>query len=228
MKNENMINKLFGFIFGGIGLILLTVGIILMIGYFNADNGRVKVRASIESLGDPVQIRYSFKGQEFIRPINYRSSSMYIGQNVEIYVDPSNPSSFKTPSSNLIAGLVLLAMGCVFATIGFIFIYIMVSGNKLKKRLLAEGMRLEAIIDGIDLNYSVTMNGRHPLVMFCSYDDGVGNIYKFKSKDIFEDPGFIIDENTRVNVYVDRANMRKYYVDVNSVPCERKNIVRMY
>jgi len=68
---------------------------------------------------------------------------------------------------------------------------------------------------GVNLNSTVSVNGRSPYVLECHYQDPAGTLHVFKSRNLFFDPVEL--EGRQIRVYVDHGDMDHYYVDVESV-----------
>lgn len=161
-----------------------------------------------------VLIAYEYDGKSYGPAVlNGYSSSMYVGGTVEIYVDRENPSDFSWGSG--IAQTVLLILGLVFAGIGGgIFLVRAISGSNAK-RLVKEGDKLVGKVEGVSQNTAVFINGQHPWVVTCVWTKSNGEIYRFKSKNIYTDPMDTFRPGDDIIIYVDRNNMKKYYVDVD-------------
>lgn len=161
-----------------------------------------------------VLIAYEYDGKTYGPAVlNGYSSSMYVGGTVEIYVDRENPSDFSWGSG--IAQTILLILGLVFAGIGGgIFLVRAISGSGAK-RLVTEGDKLVGKVEGVSQNTAVFINGQHPWVVTCVWTKSNGEIYRFKSKNIYTDPMDSFRPGDDIIIYVDRNNMKKYYVDVD-------------
>lgn len=73
-----------------------------------------------------------------------------------------------------------------------------------------------AEITEITVNHTVKVNGRHPYIIKCIYQDMAGNIHIFKSRDLYFDPGTLLREQ-KVKVYVDGKDFKYYYVDIDEI-----------
>lgn len=112
--------------------------------------------------------------------------------------------------------ILMSLIGLPFLIIGIIFLARVILLKKRQKRLISDGNYLLANISGVQVNYSVNVNGRCPYVVECNYQDLDGTVHIFRSKDIFYDPTNLFTGDM-VKVYVDKDNYKKYYVDIDSV-----------
>lgn len=119
----------------------------------------------------------------------------------------------------LICGPIVLAGGA-FALIGLLIIL----WPRLKKRkqakLLATGTRVKAEILRVYEKTSLSVNGYHPYIIECVWTERAsGNTYIFRSPNIWDDPGLLIDMNKikTLPVYYDPANIKNYVVDMSAL-----------
>lgn len=206
-------------LFLGIGVIMLVVAYVVHSNYEDFKSHADLVEAKIvdmsgTSQNPKVMIVYEY-GDETYGPalLGGYSSSMYVGGTVEVYVDRENPSDFSWGRG--IAQLICLILGLVFAGIGGgIFLVRAISGSGAK-RLVKEGDKLVGKVEGVSQNTAVFINGQHPWVVTCVWTKSNGEIYRFKSKNIYTDPMDSFRPGDDIIIYVDRNNMKKYYVDVD-------------
>lgn len=64
--------------------------------------------------------------------------------------------------------------------------------------------------------YTVRVNGKNPYIIKCKYEAIDGTVHIFKSRNLFFNPESVL-KGTRVKVYTDRINYKKYYVDIDEV-----------
>ena len=89
-----------------------------------------------------------------------------------------------------------------------------------KKNLKNNGNVVVANYLKTSINYTVSYNREHPYNIECEWKNNAdGNIYFFKSENLWINPEPIIKERNikTFNVYTDKKKMKKYYVDVSSV-----------
>lgn len=223
---KNYFLPIFCGIFGIVGVILIIVSICLMASGMKFEETAVEITGTIsyieiywDSDGDrhhQVYVDYDYQGREFtdVRLGTY-SSSMYEGKEITLKVDPENPRNVKTPHSSMIAGIILAVMGLVFVLIGIVPAVLGIRKAAKKKELLQQGRYIYAVIERVDLNYNYCVNGRHPYVVYCNYQDEYSGVtYKFKSDNLWTDPYPHLQHGSNVRVYVDGQDYSKYYVDV--------------
>ncbi len=107
-------------------------------------------------------------------------------------------------------------IGSVFVFIGILLLSVIVKKNRMKKELTDRGYYVTADITEITYNGSVTVNGRHPYVIQCAYEDPYTNeFHLFRSEDLPYDPSPML-KGDQIRVFVDPEDFDRYYVDIDS------------
>jgi len=121
-----------------------------------------------------------------------------------------------TLGENMFFFIVLLPffiVGGVFFVIGQVFLARIRKKNRMRDELLTMGHCVMAKVVGVEQNRTVSINGRHPYRVRCRYEAPDGTVHAFCSWDIKYDPTGLFLRDT-VDVYVDRYDMDRYYVDL--------------
>lgn len=179
----------------------------------------VSYKASDGDMSYAVYVTYTYEGKTYekIRLGGY-SSSMFVGKSISLLCDPENPDKVQTASDLWVVVIVLMLMGIVFSCVGIIPAVLVAKRRKREKRLIAEGIVLNAIVVNIDMNRSLSVNRRHPYIIECIWRDEYSDVtYRFRSGNLWTDPGIYFDIGSQINVYADRNDYSKYYVDAESV-----------
>lgn len=221
----NNLVLILGVIFTIVGAIVIAVGVVSNISSKEFMENAVSANAIIEEIevdehGDEtdhyVFVTYEYDGNEYNRvQLNYYSSDMYEGQEIEIYFNPDDPRDVRTSEGELFFAIFPIAFGCLFIAIGLPMIIYKIHKKNKKTRLIESGQRIIAEIESIDMDYNITINGRHPYRVFCNYNNPYdGYIYKFKSDILSFNPNDFYNIGNPVDVYVEQGNFKNYYVDV--------------
>jgi hypothetical protein len=107
----------------------------------------------------------------------------------------------------------------IFFIGGFAFLYGF-RGTKIsdteKKRLKASGIVTEATVSHLNHKTQIRVNGRSPYIIEA---DGVhpltGTPQKFSSEWIWTDPHIELQNHKTVQIYIDPADPKKYYMDLS-------------
>lgn len=221
-KKRNSFPVLFFLIFALAGFGMLIGGFVTMVNSYQFRKTAVEVSGTISQItsyrdsdGDlhrRVLVSYSYNGQSFDDvSLGFYSSSMREGKKIPLLVDPQDPGHMTSKSSDIFTDVVLLAMGVAFAAVGTIPLINSLASARKRKKLMATGRQLHAVVEYTDINRSVTYNGRHPYIVYCTYQDpGTEVTYRFKSKNLMRDPGYAPEDP--IEVFVDPEDYSNYVV----------------
>lgn len=108
--------------------------------------------------------------------------------------------------------ILILLLGCVFTGIGIVMLYIQNKRKKLIASLKRTGRKVAAVIDRIELNRSVEINGRYPyqaVAVFKGQDEEIFEGSEFYSDNLWKRPSKAII-GKQVDLYIDRNDPDKY------------------
>jgi hypothetical protein len=228
--------KIVSWVFSAVGTVLLIASVLLYSStsrfIANAASAQGKVidlvrsrsnsGSSSESTYRPVVVFTSPAGRhiEFTSGVGSNPPSHTVGEDVTVLYDPSNPNQARIKSFfSLWFGCVLvLALGVIFAGIGFGMIGFRVRSKDRAAWLTQNGKRLKTDVTGVELNQALTVNGRSPYQIVSQLSDAATNTVRvFHSGNIWFDPSEYIKSRT-VDVFVDPGNPKKYVMDTGFLP----------
>lgn len=215
---------IFGGIFALVGTIIIIVGIITNVKMSQFKESAVEVNGVIEDIvieehtdetDYDVFVAFEYDGEYYEDVhLDFYSSSMYEGQEIELLIDPDNPTDVHTSDGDLFFTLMFVGLGGLFALIGYIILIVSILNKKKKAGLLERGQHIYGEIESMEQDYSITINGRHPFRIYCKYKNPTdGYIYKFKSDTLDFNPWDSYKTGDSIDIYVDPDNFKKYYVD---------------
>jgi len=221
----NKIEKVIMTVFILIGLIFIISGVLIFKASENFKKNGIETTAVITDIvryndESSVYIKYIVNDKEYNQKLNYYTSNMHIGQTLKIYYDSDNPNRIQSTGGTVVLVAVFGGIGGVFFLIGIIVLGVNVRRKKLNKRLVENGRKIYADLYEIVINGSYRVNRRHPYNITCKWQDkSSGILYLFKSENIWFDPSSIIEEKniTKLPVYVDENDFKKYYVEIDSI-----------
>lgn len=231
MKAEKTITPIFS-IFGIVGLIMLVGGGAFLLHGYRYQNNADPVDAIITAIetyrdndGDTHHTAfasYTYEGESYEVELNTYSADMREGAPYTLYCTPDNPGNPVSATSEYIMGGFLLFMGIIFFLIGFIPFVNAIRQKAKQNKLLQNGLTLQATVEYSDYDTSFSVNGRHPFVIYCTYEDIYKNVtYRFKSKHIWTDPSEVFPDGSTIDVLVDPTDYSKYYVNAEEKISER-------
>ena len=186
----------------------------------------VEIDSYRDSDGDThynVYVTYEYKDALYEEvSLGFYSSSMYEGKEISVLCDPNNPGRIEEDTAVSIAGVVMLFMGAIFFLVGFVPIISGIIKAGKAKKLLSTGQVLYATVDMVDVNRSYRVNGRHPYVIYCTYKDPYQDvIYRFKSDNLWSDPGYAYQPGSTIKVLVNPKKYSEYYVQAEESMTQR-------
>lgn len=113
---------------------------------------------------------------------------------------------------------VFCGVGMLFAIIGIVALSREIKKEKLIKWLIANGRVIWGKVTHVDVDRSLTVNGRHPYLIYAEYEDEgiVTTLYKFKSRHVWLN-SVIVTPGSSVKIYVNPQDMSQHYMDVHSI-----------
>lgn len=228
MKNKNNTENLLTVVFSIIGICMLIAGI--CIGIFGAVKNQKwdSVDACIQDIvsyghGEErdydVFVTYEYNGQIYDRvKTNFYSSSMYVGQWIEVKVDPEHPEKMTSASVNVFLSLFFVLMGLIFGSVGLVPWILRGRRKKLIKKLIDEGKCVVGKVEQIGFNRHYSVNDVHPYIVYATYtDEYTGEVKQYKSDSIWYNVPEYVNEGDDVKIYIDREDDTKYFVDVEGI-----------
>ena len=112
---------------------------------------------------------------------------------------------------------ILCTIGIIFLALGVAFLIHERRKREMKEELLSRGESVSAEVTGVSLNYSVSINGRHPYYVEASYrDPATGTVHVFRSHDLRFDPTEYV-RGRKVAVYCRGDDYANYYMDIDAI-----------
>lgn len=180
-----------------------TIGTIIQLDYYKTNNNHIDYLVIVE---------YIVNNQQYKTRLNSYNSTMYEGQQIELYYLSNNPHKILT--NNILLILIFFIVSLVLFTIAF-FIEFKFYKIKLKnKRLKTYGMIINAKITKIDINYNVKINNLYPYKISAIYEED-NKIYNFISHNIwnYNFIDYLINNNIEyINIYVNPKNFKDYLI----------------
>ena len=113
----------------------------------------------------------------------------------------------------LVGGVLAGGLGLFLASLKYI-------PWKKKKDLLEFGYFINAVVDSVEEDLSITAGKKHehPYIVYCTHTDEVtGMKYKFKSDSIWRNPQPKVKPGMSIKVYVDDPDFINHYVSVEEL-----------
>jgi hypothetical protein len=138
----------------------------------------------------------------------------YPGQKKKIFYQADNPDKARI-SDGVKGGKKVI----IFAVLLLILDIYLIYTNKKKSRsagsFKANGRKVEAEIIKIDTDMTITFREKHPYYIDCRWSDPItGREYTHTIRNIWTDPTPLLAGRTHIDVYIDRQDPEKYFMDI--------------
>ena len=224
--------RILGVVFGAVGAALLVAAFITLRSARSFESTAVGASGEVIDLAPsysdgsathaPVVRFETPDGREVIfeSSVSSHPPAYDIGERVDVLYAPDDPGDAVIDSfwQVYLAPVILGGIGSIFLLIGGGMLVSQIVARRRRERLMASGRRVTARIQGVDLNTSIAVNGRHPFCITSQWmNPDTGELHVFRSDGIWYDPSMHIDRET-VDVLIDPANPKRYYVDTSFLP----------
>lgn len=167
-------------------------------------------------------IKYTFAiigtGMLMVAFSMYKNSSQFIGESIEAGAEMEELLKSSNNSSDFVGAMIIGVIGLVFFIIGGSIIAYGIRKKNILKKLKQNGMKIEADFQNVSVNTSLAVNGEHPFVIISQWQNPkTSELHIFKSDNIWFDPTDFI-KTDKINVLIDRENLKRYSVDLSFLP----------
>jgi len=157
---------------------------------------------------------------EFVSSTSSNPPSYRVGEYIEVLYAPQNPHDAQIDSTfSLWGGSIIMAvLGIIFLTISAILVTFARLQRKKEAFLREHGTKIQSSYQDVELNESLSVNGRHPYRITSQWLDPHSNtLHVFKSENLWFDPSDFINSDDLL-VYIDPNNPKKYLLDISFLP----------
>jgi hypothetical protein len=143
-----------------------------------------------------------------------------VGEKVGVLYAPSNPRAARIEGLLSLWGgpLIVGGLGVVFLAIGGGMIAFARAKHKKAAYLREHGTPIKAEVQGVELNTSFHVNGRHPFRVLVQWQNpATSELHIFRSDNLWFDPSTYLD-GRQVTVFIERENPKKFHVDLSFLP----------
>lgn len=224
--NEGEPVKLFGYIFGTIGAVMLAFAGAVQFYQQTAYADAISVEGTVigqdrrSSSGSAPIVEFRDQTGKYHRFESNVSSSpprYAVGDPVTIKYQPDNPSNAAIDDflSNYLFTLIFGGIGLVFFTIGAGILIVVFGRKRTIAKLQERGLPIQAKYIETYRDTSVKVNGRSPYrVVAQATHPATGKLQQFKSEMLWVDPSDQMDGRS-VKVLINPNKPKQHYVDLS-------------
>lgn len=203
-------------------LILLVICLIAMAAgtavFFEASAYQKKAKVTVGTVNDRRISSYhviykSDDGAEHNMYVSAKNNKYNDGEKIKVFYQPNNPDNARITDGKKV-GKVIIIIAFVMLLLDFYLIYVNRKKIKESNYFKTNGRKVGAEILGIDSDLSITFRGKHPYLINCKWTDPfTGKEYTHTIKNIWKDPAPFLAERNTIDVYIDKENPDKYFMD---------------
>lgn len=159
-----------------------------------------------------VYVEYIYDGHRYEDVyLSFYSSSMHVGGEVDVYVNPDDPYDLYYDVGNFLI-IFPIIFGGVFGIAGIVMLIFGI-GSKGRSELTHLGIAVEAFVTYCGRS-NVTVNDAPTYVIKAEYTDANGQARSVKTDLLDFDPTAYVMQNAgKIMVYVDPKKPSRYYID---------------
>ncbi len=140
------------------------------------------------------------------------ASTMEVGSVITVYYDPADPTDARYLVTAQILSWVFLVLGGLFLLGAAVPLVLFWRSKQIHKRLREEGRRVYARIDRYQVNTSIRIFNKSPVVLILSAQVGMQTL-EFRCRNMFRDPQMLIGRYAAV--YFNPEKPAQYAVEVS-------------
>ncbi|HUR41702.1 MAG TPA: DUF3592 domain-containing protein [Verrucomicrobiae bacterium] len=222
---------LIGILFSAIGLISLAVAGALYLDLSSDRASREHVVGTVVEQQKQCRkgcsyrpvVEYVFAGERYrtIGVVGNSSPVFDVGEQVELLVPARDPRDARIDHWTESGFGILFGLGffVIFGGIGLPSLYKWRRGVGDAQWARAQGAPVKANLVGVEKDTRIKVNGRSPYVIVAQWQNPRdGKVYRFTSQPTWLNPSLYLKDRTHVDVRVDPAQPRRYWMDTGFLP----------
>lgn len=136
------------------------------------------------------------------------------GDKIRVYYQIADPDKTHT-SDGKKGGKKVVFWGFILLLFNLTLIYLNKKKNMTESYFKTTGRKVEAQILKIDIDMETTILQKNPYLIHCKWTDPMtGKEYRHTIRYIWQDPETLLAGRKTIDVYIDRKNPEKYFMDI--------------
>jgi hypothetical protein len=204
--------------------ILLVLSLIAIIAgmaiFFEASSWqkKCKVTEGIVTARDTRYYTVKFKSDDGIehsyKGLQSKNKKYYIGDKFKVFYQADNPENARFHDGKK-GGRTIIIVGILMLLLDIYLIKTNNSRKQVSDAYKANGRKVKAEITGVETDLTSTILDKHPFVIKCKWVDPMsGREYNHVIDQIWKDPSPYLAGRKTIDVYIDRDNPEKYFLDI--------------
>jgi hypothetical protein len=136
------------------------------------------------------------------------------GEKVKVFYKIDNPDKCRI-SDGVKSGKKVVKIGVIMVLFNLLSVYFDRKRTKTEKSFKTTGRKVEAQILKIDIDMETTIMKKNPYYIDCKWIDPItGREYTHTIRYIWTDPKTLLAGRNTIDVYIDRNDPEKYFMDI--------------
>jgi hypothetical protein len=198
--------------------ITIIAGIIL---YFEGSTYQKTAKLTVGTVVNSTMSRYEIKytsDDGIERTIQRNQSSkggrFHDGEKVKVFYQIADPAKCRT-SDGKKGGKKVVFWGFILLLFNLTSIYFGKKKETTESYFKTTGRKVAAQIMKIDIDLEITIMKKNPYLIHCKWTDPMtGKEYRHTIKYIWQDPETLLAGRKTIDVYIDRKDPEKYFMDI--------------
>jgi hypothetical protein len=198
--------------------ITIAIGVTI---YIEASSFQKTARLTVGTVVNSSLSRYEIKytsedgiERTIKRTQSSKGGKFHNGEKIKVFYQKADPDKTHT-SDGKKGGKKVVFWGFILLLFNLTSIYFGKKKDNTESYFKTTGRKVEAHILKIDIDMEITIMKKNPYYIHCKWTDPMtGKEYRHTIKYIWQDPETLLDGRRSIDVYIDRKDPEKYFMDI--------------
>jgi hypothetical protein len=137
------------------------------------------------------------------------------GDKLKVFYKTDNPDNMRI-TDGVRSGKKVIKIGIIMVLFNLLSVYFDRKKTKSENIFKTTGRKVEAQILKIDKDMTLTIQSKNPYFIDCRWVDPItGKEYTHTIRYVWKDPKILLGERNSIDVYIDRNDPEKYFMDIS-------------
>lgn len=142
-----------------------------------------------------------------------KNNGLNDGEKIKVFYRIDNPDNARINNGKK-GGKKIIIIAFVMLLFDFYMIYNNKKNIRISNNFKTNGRKMQAEIISVEIDNNTTIQRKHPYIIICKWIDPLtGKEYTHTIKYIWKDPIPLLAGSNTIDVYIDREDPEKYFID---------------
>jgi hypothetical protein len=198
--------------------ITIIAGVLI---YFEASDFQKTAKVTMGTVTNSSLSRYEIKyisddgiGRIYKGIHSRKGRTYHNGDQLKVFYKTDNPDNMRI-TDGVRLGKKIVKIGIIMVLFNLLSVYFDRKKTKSENIFKTTGRKVEAQILKIDTDMSITVLKKNPYCIDCKWVDPItGKEYNHTIRYVWEDPKILLAGRNCIDVYIDRNDPEKYFIDL--------------